>query len=166
MSALLEFTNRLEQPGVPPPSTHLPIAPWPSERSTEQPRPPRPVGPLQDIHWQRLTGEVPADFSLKGLEEIYVIDNRSAVAAFIKQNCLRALLLQAREPLHAAFGESAVRTLTLVQDDEGFETLFCLILVSGDMNEARLALRSFDQQWWLVHCDQAAGKLNFDFDFA
>ena len=164
MSALLEFTNRLEQPGVPLPYTHLPIAPWPSERPPEQPRPPRPVGPLQDINWQRLKRELPPDFALKGLEDAYVIDNRSAVAAFIEQNRLRGLLLEAREPLNTAFGESAVKTLTLVQDDEGFDTLFCLILVSGDMNDARLALRFFDQRWWLARSQRAAGKLNFDFE--
>ena len=164
MSALLEFTNRLEQPGVPLPCTPLPIASWPRQRPTEQPKPPRPVVPLQDIHWQRLTREVPPDFELKGLEDIYVIDNRSAVADFIKQNRLCGLLLEAREPLNTALGESAVRTLTLVQDDEGFDTLFCLILVSGDMNEARLALRSFDQCWWLARSQRANGKLNFDFE--
>ena len=86
------------------------------------------------------------------------------MAAFIKQNCLRELLLQAREPLNTAFGESAVKTLTRVQDDEGFDTLFCLILVSGDMNDARLALRSLDQHWWLARSQRADGKLNFDFE--
>ncbi len=239
MSALLEFTNRPEQPRVPLPYTHLPITTWPSEQPTEQPRPPRLVGPLlrrgkgiagwvlehgksllvpdvdkdprhakevpgavgfhvksilcsplrqgdriigvvqvlkrmgptgpafseEDIpHWQRLKPEVPPDSALKGLEDAYVIDDRSAVAAFIEQNRLRGLLVQAREPLNAAFGEAAVKTLTLIDDDEGFNTLFCLIVVSGDMHEARLALGSFDQRWWLARSDQAAGKLNFDFE--
>ena len=108
--------------------------------------------------------EAPPDSPLKGLEDAYVISDHAAVAAFIKQNRLRGLLLQAQEPLNAAFGEGAVKRLALVDDDEGFDTLFCLILVSGDMNEARLALRSFDQHWWLARFDQAAGKLNFDFE--
>ncbi|MBI1956182.1 MAG: hypothetical protein HYS38_07285 [Acidobacteria bacterium] len=160
MSALLAFTNRSEQPGLPPPYMPLPITP------RRQPMPPRPIGHVQDIDWQKLKlkQEVTPDFALKGLEDVYVIDNRSAVAAFIEQNRLRGLLLQAREPLDVAFGKATVRTLTLVQDDEGFETLFCLILFYGDMNDARLALRSFDQRWWLARADQAVGKLNFDFE--
>lgn len=102
--------------------------------------------------------------AIKGLEDVYVIENRLDVAAFIQENRLRGLLLQARNPLHAAFGEGAVKTLTLVTDDEGFKTLFCLVMVQGDMVEARRALRSFDQQWWLARSELASGKLNFDFE--
>ena len=98
------------------------------------------------------------------LPDVYVIEDRSTVAAFIEENRLRGLLLQARNPLNAAFGEAAVKTLTLVRDDEGFKRLFCLVMAPGDMQEARRALRSFDQQWWLARCEQAAGKLNFDFE--
>ncbi len=163
MSALLGFTNLLQQPRIPPPMPP-PIATWMSEQPTEQSKPPRPFGPHQDIYSQRLKWEVPPDSALKGLEDAYVISDRSTVAAFIEHNRLRGLLLQARDPLNAAFGETAVKRLMLMDDDEGFNTLTCLIAVSGDMHEARLALRSFDRRWWLVRSDQAAGKLNFDFD--
>jgi hypothetical protein len=114
--------------------------------------------------WQNLNWEAYRDSVLKGLEDGYVIDHRPAVQAFIKQNRLRGLLQQARGPLNAAFGEGAVKKLTLVADDEGFKTLFCLVLVPGDMQEARRALRSFDQRWWLGRSTQAAGKLNFDIE--
>jgi len=163
MSALLQFTSRVEQPRVPP-SAFPPVATWLSERLTEQPKPPRPVRPLQDIYSQTVNREIPPHSALKGLEDAYVIDDRSAVAAFIEQNRLRGLLLQARDPLNAAFGEAAVKMLSLIADDEGCTTLFCLIVVPGDMREARLALRSFDERWWLARSDQAAGKLNFDFE--
>ena len=64
----------------------------------------------------------------------------------------------------AAGNDAALKRLALVDDDEGVVTLFCLVAVYGDTRDARLALRSFDQQWWLGHCDQTSGKLNFDFD--
>jgi len=162
MSALLQFTNRLEQPRVPPAYEPAPMATWLREQLNEQPKPRRPVCPPQDIYRQSFNREVPSDSVLKGLEDAYVIDDRSTVTAFIEQNRLRGLLLQARDPLIATFGEAAVKTLMLIDDDEGFNTLFCLIAVSGDMHEARLALRSFDERWWLTRSDQAAGKLNFD----
>jgi hypothetical protein len=107
---------------------------------------------------------LPQDLALRELEELYVIEDRSAVAAFIMQNHLVDLLLEAYEPLNAAFGESAVKRLSLIEDDEGFSTLFCLVSVTGDLDEARRALRSFDQSWWLANCNRPAGKLNFDFD--
>ncbi len=104
------------------------------------------------------------DPALKELEQAYVFDERSAVAAFMERNRIRSLLLEAREPLNTAFGGAAMKTLTLVRDDEGFDALFCLVMVPGDMQEARRALRSFDEQWWLAHSAQAGGKLNFDFE--
>lgn len=107
---------------------------------------------------------LPQDLALKELEKLYVFEDHSAVASFIRQNRLLELLLEAPDPLNAAFGEGAVKRLSLVEDDEGFSTLFCLISVSGNLDEARRALRSFDQSWWLAHCDKPAGKLNFDFD--
>ena len=90
--------------------------------------------------------------------------NRSAVPAFIKRNRLLEPLLEARGPLASAFGEAAVKKLTLVEDDEGFVTLFCLVLAPGGLEEARRALNSFDESWWLARSHEAGGKLNFDFE--
>lgn len=107
---------------------------------------------------------VPADAPLSGLEEVYVFEQRARVAEFVEGNRLRNLLLQARDPLFAAFGETAVKRLSVLEDDEGCETLFCSIGVSGSLNEARRALRFFDQTWWLAHCGKVSGILNFDID--
>jgi hypothetical protein len=103
------------------------------------------------------------DREIEGLDTTYLIENRPEVARFIEENRLRTILLEARQPLNAAFGERPVKTLTLIRDDEGFDTLFCLVMVPGDMQEARHALRSFDQKWWLARSAEAAGRLNFDF---
>ena len=164
MNALLQFANYLEQPRVPPPYEAPPEGSWPREQPSGPRKPPRPAGAFEDIYWQRLNREVPADRAMKGLEDVYVIEDRSAVAAFIEENRLRGLLLQALDALNTTFSEAAIKTLMLAHDDEGFQTLFCLVMVPGDMQEARRALRSFDQQWWLARSRQAAGKLNFDFE--
>jgi hypothetical protein len=102
--------------------------------------------------------------ALSGLKEVYVFEERARVAEFVERNRLRSLLAEAREPLVAAFGERAVKKLSLVEDDEGSETLFCSVGVSGSLDEARRALRSFDQGWWLDRCANVSGKLNFDFE--
>jgi hypothetical protein len=98
------------------------------------------------------------------LEDTYVIENRREVAQFVEENQLGGLLKQARDPINKAFGEKAVKTLTVVEDDEGFRALFCLVMIPGDMQEARNALKAFDQEWWLQHSPQVGEKLNFDFE--
>jgi hypothetical protein len=105
-----------------------------------------------------------AGSALRSLEQGYVLEDRSAILAFIKRNGPLELLLEACGPLTSAFGEAAVKKLTLVEDDEGFVTLFCLILFPGGLEEARRALNSFDESWWLARAGQVGGKLKFDFD--
>ncbi len=104
------------------------------------------------------------DPALRALEQAYVVEERSAIPEFIKRNRLLEPLLEARGPLASAFGEEAVKKLTLVEDDEGSVTLFCLILVPGGLEEAMWALNSFDEGWWLARSHGAGGKLNFDFE--
>ncbi len=133
-------------------------------RLLEQPRRPEQVGELQHIPQERPYWERRQDLAPRELEQMYVFEDRSAITAFIKRNRLLGLLAEAPGPLNAAFGKDAVKKLTLKEDDEGFETLFCLILVPGDMLQAKLALKSFDEQWWLARSGEDGGKLNFDFD--
>jgi hypothetical protein len=99
-----------------------------------------------------------------GLESAYVIERRAAVFAFIARYRLHGLLLEAIAALNAAFGKESVKTLTLILDDEGEQSLFGLVMITGDAEGARRSLRAFDQEWWLAHCRQAAGKLNFDLE--
>ena len=133
-------------------------------RLLEHPRPPERAREFQYFQWEGRHRAVRRDLALTELERVFVFEDRAEVAAFMERNRIRGLLLEAREPLNAAFGEGAVKKLTLLEDDEGFTTLVCLVLVAGDMPVARLALRSFDEQWWLARAGQAGGKLNFDFE--
>ena len=116
------------------------------------------------LAWQGLKQAWPFDNANRSLEGNYVIENRETVTKFIEVNRLRSLLSQAVSELNAAFGSGTIKTLKLLSDDEGSVTLFCMISVTGDMENALRALRCFDERWWLAHCDQVAGKLNFDFE--
>jgi len=133
-------------------------------RVLEHPRPAEHPRGFQSFHQEGRHPVVSRQPVLDELEQAYVFDERSAVAAFMQRNRIGGLLLEARGPLNAAFGKAAVKSLTLVEDDEGFTTMFCLILFPGDMLTARSALRSFDERWWLARSRQAGGKLNFDFE--
>lgn len=131
-----------------------------TSRLAEGPRPVRDTAPIEFSSRNASRREtLRAD-----LERMYVVDEKPRVLEFVATNKLRALILQARKPLITAFGETAIKRLSIVEDDEGEETLFCLVGFSGALDEARRALRSFDEQWWLDHCGEAHGKLNFDFD--
>ncbi len=133
-------------------------------RLLEHPKPPERAGEFQYRQWEGRDRAVGRDLVLMELERVYVFEDRAEVAEFIQRNRLRELLLEARGPLNAAFGERAVKKLTLVEDDEGFVTLFCFVLVPGGLDEARWALNSFDERWWLAQSHEAGGKLNFDFE--
>lgn len=98
------------------------------------------------------------------IEDTYVFAEREIVTKFIEDNQLVGILQEAKEPINRAFGTSTVKTLTVVEDDEGFRTLFCLVMIPGDLEPARQALRIFDQSWWLHRARKFSGKLNFDFE--
>lgn len=160
MSALgFQFENYVErQPEFQPPLVNQPQT-W-----FVQPPPKKPPRPAE-VHdaWESSKKEVPADRPTKSLDEAYVMQDRAAVAPFIEQHRLHGLLLQASQPLKTRFGDDSIKTLSIVCDDEGFETLFCVVITSGDLQQRRQALRAFDREWWLSRAKQAAGRLNFDF---
>jgi hypothetical protein len=74
------------------------------------------------------------------------------------------MLLEARPHLDSTFGNGVIKKLEIIQDDEGYDTLYCSVIVTGSVTEARSSLRHFDEQWWVEHCNQVNGKLNFDFE--
>lgn len=98
------------------------------------------------------------------LEKLYVFEDRRAVNAFIVEHRLRGLLDAAFEPLNEAFGDATLKTLKIVTDDEGSQTLFCLVQVVASVEDAHWSLAAFDERWWLARCGAVAGKLNFDFE--
>jgi hypothetical protein len=109
------------------------------------------------------TGLTPPD-PMSDLETTYVIADRPTVSAFISEHQLGGLLFEARAFLDAAFGPQTAKSLRLVCDDEGFDTLFCLISMPADPERALEARASFDRMFWLDRCATVDGKLNFDFE--
>jgi hypothetical protein len=107
---------------------------------------------------------MPPARDVEALDEIYVWDDRPSVLRFIAETRVRALLLDARQALDNTFGDDAIKSLSLVRDDEGFDTLFCLVRTRAPLEVATRALQEFDERWWLARSEEAAGKVNFDFD--
>jgi hypothetical protein len=101
---------------------------------------------------------------LSELDKTYVMEDRKKIPPFIEENHLDAILHQSCAPLNSAFGNNSLKKLSLICDDEGIETLFCLIMFSGSVQDAQKSLSSFDQNWWLSQSFRFAGKLEFDFE--
>ena len=157
-----EFKNYVErQPGLP---AALVIRP---QALPEQPPAKKPSRSTRERNalWEPMHAEgVPSSgTSLRGLDDTYVVENRSMVVRFIEENRLLGMLLQAIKPLNTHFGERSIKMLSILSDDEGSETLFCLVATTGGLQQNRQALRAFDEDWWLSRAKQAAGALNFDF---
>jgi len=93
-----------------------------------------------------------------------ITTNRQETLTFIEANDLLHVLLRSEKHINDAFGESSLKTLTIVEDDEGYRTLFCLIVFSGTLAQAQEALGSFDRNWWLKNARKFGSKLNFDFE--
>lgn len=162
MSALLQFANYLEQKQQPVATStswgegqQRPLA---EQRPASKKRP-RAVGPDRDLRQ-----EMPPAANVEALDEMYVWDDRASVLRFIEETRVRGLLLDARQALDDAFGEDAIKSLSIVRDDEGFDTLFCLVRTREPLEMATRALQAFDEGWWLARSTEAGGKVNFDFD--
>jgi hypothetical protein len=103
-------------------------------------------------------------FTLPSVEDYFVLRGGAVISAFINQNNLTSALLEAIPRLNECFGKTAIKSLSLLIDDEGSTSLFCLVSWSSDLAAAQEALRSFDQKWWRKNARRVGSKLNFDFE--
>lgn len=93
----------------------------------------------------------------------FVMTDAGEISKFILDKGLAFILLESKAHIEAAFGE-AVKTLKVVEDDEGHQTLFCLMVYSGHSQDAKQALSTFDHDWWLNRAGEFSDRLNFDFE--
>jgi hypothetical protein len=162
MSALLQMPSYLEQLPIPDRGGRPPEENW-TIQPLEGRRLPRPAHENEASDWKHLNREMPRISATNDLESLYVIDNHAAVDAFLQQHrSVTTLLLAAPEALNTALGESSIRVLKLLCDDDGGKSLFCYIMIASDLPTAMRALQAFDEDWWLARCAQVAGRLNFD----
>lgn len=160
MSALMEVSQLISQES-PPPKGVMQDDSFSRKQVTanQGAQPLDPFGAFikpQELSLSTSAGELDSRFIIK--------TNRHETLRFIAVNGLGTVLLQSEEHIRAAFGESSLRTLAIVEDDEGYRTLFCLVMFDGRLDAARIALKSFDNNWWLQQANRFASKLNFDFE--
>jgi hypothetical protein len=84
---------------------------------------------------------------------------------FILDKGLSRILAESKAHIDAAFGECE-KSLLLVDDPEGYQFLSCSVIWHGSLEDARKALQSFDDNWWLDRAGEFSGRLLFDFELA
>jgi hypothetical protein len=155
--------NYQEQPPVKSPHVLFSFETWQEAQPHREPTD-RLRRTLLDPRWIEENAKISCAPLLEPLNEAYVMEGREAVVRFIEENGLGKLLQQAKGPLNIAFGETSLKMLRVVEDDEGVRALSCIVMVDGEMLKARKALRSFDEDWWLSRGRVMGNKLNFDFE--
>jgi len=164
MISLQQVRDYQKQPSMPCFSLGAPTV-WTREQPTAVSNSKRPASSVvDDPLWQAFDMVQSRNGTVSSLEDAFIIEDRANVSRFIDQNHLAGLLRQAAQPLDATFGENAIKTLRLVRDDEGAETLFCFVITHVGLEAAMCSLRRFDEEWWIARCGLTAGRMNFDFE--
>ena len=84
------------------------------------------------------------------------------VTAFLRANRTAApLLIEAFPHMSRAFADTPI-LLDLMSEEES-QTINALALWWGKRDEARAALRKFDDEWWLDNIGKANGRIVFDY---
>jgi hypothetical protein len=104
---------------------------------------------------------------LSKIEKEYVIEDRSRLLTFLKNNItLSQLLLEAVPHLKTSFGQEVILQLRLSWEDDSSRTLYGVVPWLGTLTEARAALDLFDDAWWKENSHRAGGRIVFDYQLA
>jgi hypothetical protein len=103
------------------------------------------------------------DLAINTLRRMYMFSDDDEVTAFLKLNrTVAPLLIEAFSHMSGAFTGTAI-LLELMNEEESSQTINALALWAGKREEARAALRKFDQEWWLDNIGKANGRIVFDY---
>lgn len=101
------------------------------------------------------------------VERRYIFDEPEEIRAFLGRHpYLIDILVSARDPIERSFGKRASVQLWFYVDPEeeadDAESLGAIISSSLPLDDARQALRTFENLWWLDHISRSDARLTFD----
>ena len=103
--------------------------------------------------------------AIDALKRVYVFEDSKEVDAFLRSHrSVVSTLLDGAEHLRRSFGDDPPLLLAVMSDDGPPTTVNALVLWRGDPTDARLALRRFDESWWLNILRNVGGRIVFDFE--
>ncbi len=102
---------------------------------------------------------------ISALRKSFIFQTDAAVASFLYDHrSIPQLLLEAVPHLHRCFGADKIPSLRIDSDEAGSRILYAVVPWECSVREARVALNSFDDQWWMAHAFQASGRLTFTYE--
>lgn len=84
------------------------------------------------------------------------------VASFLANHrSLPHLLAEAFDRLQQAFGTRVVVNLEVSTDEDGYQTLYAIVLWRGDAHHAEAAFNSFVENWWIHRMNAPTADIAF-----
>jgi len=112
-----------------------------------------------------------ADFEAQHLAVVrevqrkFVLPPDTSVEDFLKDHrTLPQILLESVGPLRLAFGAQIIVSLKVPVDESGASTLYAVAMWRGSVRDARAALETFDDSWWIANSQQASGRLVYTYE--
>lgn len=101
---------------------------------------------------------------LRALLNIFVFEKNTRVRSFLEDHpSVSDLLLEAAPFLSQSFGDNAVLQLQIPPDEDIPVTIYAEALWEGTLEEARAALKNFDEAWWIANSRRASGRVVIDY---
>jgi hypothetical protein len=129
------------------------------------------VTPGADVYLQSLINDNEIEqirssneFVLSRLLSVYVFDDETKVRSFLEDHpSTTHLLLEAVPFLRNSFGDDVILQLQIPQDEDAPPTIYTVALWEGTLDEARIALKKFDDTWWTAISHRALGRIVIDY---
>lgn len=106
-------------------------------------------------HWSR---------ELRNVQQHYLIvdSDREVTELLHAYPRLYLLLLEAVRPLQSAFGDRLFQIR--VQHSDYDSLLKVAVQLPADFAQPEVALKAFDNDWWINNCQRSSGALVFDYE--
>jgi phage-related protein len=110
----------------------------------------------QRLEQQMAQFEADHEAAVAELRRSYIfLDDRGIRSFFRSHRTTPQLLIEAVPYLRLSFGVSTLFNLRATADEYGAQELYAVVVWPGDVRDVRLALRQFDEQWWIANSRQA-----------
>ena len=116
--------------------------------------------------WEQQMAAHDGDFAatLKTLQQFFIFTNPEDVENFLRSHrSLVPILLDAAPHFRQSFAQAPL-ALDIMNDEGAPRTIYALALWRGNRADAKAALNTFDDQFWLDNLRKAAGRIVFDYE--
>lgn len=157
--------QELQSSGIQWPDRAAQFLPLPHQAPPPLPPSPQQRDIFDDLERQMEEYASQYQAALDEVRKYYVLRTDSSIRDFLNAHrTIPQILLEAAPQLRAFFGTNTVFTLRASIDEARSGILYAVVMWPGPTQDARSALTTFDNQWWIARAGQAAGYLTFTYE--